>query len=203
MFVYKVCYHSDFCVDEQVHTVPWDEWGQICLVNVFILYFIPDFIILRFFMYLIDMRNHAKEKNLRMLLGWLLMFWRKKINFGHLCFSDPACVERTKYCKTLTKIVLSSNESDREALAPQQPLQPFEVLEDGSFSCSYCGKNYKLIGSLKKHLEKNHAILNAIVFKCETCGKTFETKCQETRHMKSHWFLSPSSNQCHLNGINI
>ena len=127
----------------------------------------------------------------------------RKINFGHLCFSDPACVERTKYCKTLTKIVLSSNESDREALAPQQPLQPFEVLEDGSFSCSYCGKNYKLIGSLKKHLEKNHAILNAIVFKCETCGKTFETKCQETRHMKSHWFLSPSSNQCHLNGINI
>ena len=45
----------------------------------FIIYFIPDFIILRFFMYLIDMRNHAKEKNLRMLLGWLLMFWKKSI----------------------------------------------------------------------------------------------------------------------------
>ena len=102
----------------------------------FIIYFIPDFIILRFFMYLIDMRNHAKEKNLRMLLGWLLMFWRKKINFGHLCFSDPACVERTKYCKTLTKIVLYatnpieklSRRNNRSNLLKCLRMDPFLVL---------------------------------------------------------------------------
>ena len=139
---------------------------------------------IRFFLYLIDMRNKSKEKKLRMLLGKIILI-SKKTDFWCICFSDPACDERTQYCQSQSKVVISSCDSSREAVEPQLPLQPFVVLEDGSFSCSYCAKSYKLIGSLKKHLEKNHALINAVIFKCDSCGKAFESKFRQTRHMKT------------------
>ena len=166
----------------------------------FIIYFIPDFIILRFFMYLIDMRNHAKEKNLRILLGWLLMFWREKSIFDISVFQTQLVLRGPSNARPWQRLSFQATNPIEKLSRRNNRSNLLKCLRTDPFLVS---KNYKLIRSLKKHLEKNHAILNAILFKCETCGKTFATKCQETRHMKSHWFLSPSSNRCHLNEINI
>lgn len=118
-----------------------------------------------FFMYIIDLRNNAREKKLRVLL-------------------DPACAERKKYCDSIPKINLSSTDSSREQAGPIHPLEPYMEMEDGTFSCSYCAKVYKQLASLKKHLEKNHALVNAVTFSCALCRKCFETKFQLTRHNK-------------------
>ena len=126
------------------------------------------------------MRNNAKEKKLRLLLGG--------INFSHQnrnFFSDPASVERQKLCESLEKIVLSCEDFTRDEVVPLQPPEPYLELEDGSYSCNFCGKAYKMLGSLNKHLEKNHAVSNAVSFECPSCQKKFETKFKLTRHSKA------------------
>lgn len=118
-----------------------------------------------FFLYLIDLRNNAKEEKLRTLL-------------------DPNGEERKLYCDSLSKTLLTSSLSKKDVL-PLQPAQPYQEHDDGTYSCSYCARSYKQLGSLAKHLDTNHAITNAVSFKCSTCGKSFETKFKLTRHVKT------------------
>lgn len=48
--------------------------------------------------------------------------------------------------------------------------------------CSKCGKGFKLIYTMRKHLEKVHADTKSFI--CETCGKPFACKENLKRHMR-------------------
>ena len=117
-----------------------------------------------FFLYLINLRNNAKEKKLRFLL-------------------DPRSQERKEYCKAMEKILLSK--SGEKDVAPILPATPYTELDNANFSCNFCGKIYKQLRSLKTHLEKNHKIIDVISYMCKKCNKTFDTKYKLTRHNKN------------------
>ena len=176
-------------MDEPLHAVSRDERGQVFLVIVIQWehIFLP-LTICRFFLYLIDLRNNAKEKKLRVLCGNItylvsIIFFPMFQNVVFIL--DPACLERKTHCEMLPKILLSSSDSDREPVEPINPPQPYLELENGTLSCAYCGKNYKLIGSLKNHLAKNHALIDVVTFQCAVCRKCFDTKFKLTRHNKT------------------
>ena len=136
----------------------------------------------RFFLYLIDLRNNAKEEKLRMLLG------NKQAQYvcpRNSFVSDPTGEERRQYCDSLSKTILSTSNSTRKEVVPLHPVQPYQELDDGTYSCSFCNRCYKQLGSLAKHLDTNHAITNAVSFKCPKCQKSFESKFQLTRHGKT------------------
>ena len=94
-------------------------------------------------------------------------------------------MERQKLCESLDKIVLTCADSTREEVAPLQPPEPYLELDDGSYSCNFCGKKYKMLGSLNTHLSKNHAVANAVSFECRNCKKKCETQFKLTRHLKT------------------
>ena len=58
----------------------------------------------------------------------------------------------------------------------------FSVNVDGSFVCNLCGKLYKQIGSLKKHINTNHKLEDIVSFVCKKCNKLFDTRKKLTRH---------------------
>ena len=59
--------------------------------------------------------------------------------------------------------------------------EPFMTV-DGFMVCGYCGKKYKLVGAMKRHLEKNHGATGSVMYTCSKCEKPFDTKKQLTRH---------------------
>lgn len=61
--------------------------------------------------------------------------------------------------------------------------KPF-ITVGGDIICGFCGKKYKLIGAMKRHLEKNHGASEAAIFSCSKCKKQFDTKKKLTRHEK-------------------
>ena len=117
-----------------------------------------------FFLYLIDLRNNAKEKKLRFLL-------------------DPRSEERKEYCTSIRKILLSRGKE--KEVAPVIPEHPYKEHSNNTYSCNYCGKIYKQLSSLRSHLEKNHKIVDVISYVCKKCSKVFETKYKLTRHQKT------------------
>ena len=69
---------------------------------------------------------------------------------------------------------------------PITPTEPFGTNEDGTIYCNFCGKVYKQIGYMKKHLLSTHEV-DDLSLKCRKCQKTFETQKKLSRHegMKS------------------
>ena len=63
-------------MDEPLYSVSRDEWGPVFLVIVFLrtstFALLAPLTFYRFFMYIIDLRNNAKEKKLRVLLGTMI-----------------------------------------------------------------------------------------------------------------------------------
>ena len=53
---------------------------------------------------------------------------------------------------------------------------------DGTLICNLCGKTYKLLGSLKKHLTSNHELTDIVHFICKKCNISFDTKKKLSRH---------------------
>ena len=94
-------------------------------------------------------------------------------------------MERQKLCESLEKIVLTSADSTREEVAPLQPPEPYLELDDGSYSCNFCGKKYKMLGSLNTHLSKNHAVANAVSFECRNCKKKVWNSIQTYTALKN------------------
>lgn len=60
--------------------------------------------------------------------------------------------------------------------------EPYQEIAPGQFLCNICGKKYKQIGSLIKHLSVNHQIIDAVTFRCDQCNVLFPTKEKLTRH---------------------
>ena len=112
------------------------------------------------------MRNMEKEKKLQ----WAM---------------DPRSQERQEFVNrhqihnfSANKIAVTvSDEWDinRESL-------PYQKIAPGQFLCIICGKKYKQIGSLIKHLNVNHKIVDAVTFHCDQCNVLFPTKQKLTRH---------------------
>ena len=50
------------------------------------------------------------------------------------------------------------------------------------FVWGFYGKKYKLLGAMKRHLEKNHGASETAIFSCSKCKKHFDTKKKLTRH---------------------
>ena len=60
--------------------------------------------------------------------------------------------------------------------------EPYSKREDGTLLCNVCGKIYKQLGYMKKHLTSNHNIQDLVSFFCRKCNKVFDTKKKLTRH---------------------
>ena len=60
--------------------------------------------------------------------------------------------------------------------------EPYQEIAPGQFLCNICGKKYKQIGSLIKHLSVNHQIIDAVTFRCDQCNVLFPTKEMLTCH---------------------
>ena len=67
--------------------------------------------------------------------------------------------------------LLSNLNLTEEPLSTKKEL--FSKLTDGSYICNICDKKYKLVGPLKKHLEVNHKVNNAVTFKCRNASQVF------------------------------
>ena len=74
---------------------------------------------------------------------------------------------------------------EREKNIAEEKKPAYALNNDGTFTCDTCGKIYKQIGSMKKHLESNHSIFESISFLCKQCNKVFQTKKKLTRHENS------------------
>ena len=63
--------------------------------------------------------------------------------------------------------------------------EPFGTNEDGTLTCNSCGKKYKKVGYMRKHL-LTHGVTKMLL-QCKKCQKTFKTQKKLTRHegMKS------------------
>ena len=59
------------------------------------------------------------------------------------------------------------------------------TFDNGDYKCNMCNKKYKKLGYMKTHIEKNHGLLNSVLFICKKCKKTFETQKKLTRHENS------------------
>ena len=116
-----------------------------------------------FFLYMIEMRNMDKEKKLR----WAM---------------DPRSQERQdlvncQQIHNLSDKVSATVSDDRDINR-----EPYQEIAPGQFLCNICGKKYKQIGSLIKHLRVNHQIIDAVTFRCDQCNVLFPTKEKLTRH---------------------
>ena len=116
-----------------------------------------------FFLYMIEMRNMDKEKKLR----WAM---------------DPRSQER----QDLVNCQQIHNLSDKVSVTVSDDRdidrEPYQEIAPGQFLCNICGKKYKQIGSLIKHLSVNHQIIDAVTFRCDQCNVLFPTKEKLTRH---------------------
>ena len=116
-----------------------------------------------FFLYMIEMRNMDKEKKLR----WAM---------------DPRSQER----QDLVNCQQIHNLSDKVSVTVSDDRdidrEPYQEIVPGQFLCNICGKKYKQIGSLIKHLSVNHQIIDAVTFRCDQCNVLFPTKEKLTRH---------------------
>ena len=97
---------------------------------------------------------------------------------------DPRSQERQDFvnCQQIHNLsdkvsvtVSDDRDIDRELL-------PYQEIAPGQFLCNICGKKYKQIGSLIKHLSVNHQIIDAVTFRCDQCNVLFPTKEKLTRH---------------------
>ena len=105
--------------------------------------------------------------------------------------SKVSTAVREEESSFVSHVSLSSSDSNQEEVAPINPPEPFLQLDDGTYSCGFCAKRYKQLASLSKHLEKNHALVNAVIFSCAGCKKSFDSKFQLTRHNKPDQSLMP------------
>ena len=116
-----------------------------------------------FFLYMIEMRNMDKEKKLR----WAM---------------DPRSQER----QDLVNCQQIHNLSDKVSVTVSDDRdidrEPYQEIAPGQFLCNICGKKYKQIGSLIKHLSVNHQIIDAVTFRCDQCNVLFPTKEKLTCH---------------------
>ena len=94
--------------------------------------------------------------------------------------ADPRSQGRSAFLASIDAINL---ESEPEVVMPESVKnEPYILLENGNYSCNFCGKSYKHLGYMKKHLNLNHELKDLVSFVCKRCNKLFDTKKQLTRH---------------------
>ena len=66
-------------------------------------------------------------------------------------------------------------EKEQDNVQEKEPEQENYRVAMGKFVCTHCGKEYKQLGSLVKHLKKNHDI-SSTEFICTVCKKDMTSK---------------------------
>ena len=59
-----------------------------------------------------------------------------------------------------------------------------EKMQNGPFSCQFCGVQFVNIKTLRQHLKTFHANIGG--FQCSLCNKKFKSECDMKSHMKDH-----------------
>ena len=145
-----------------------------------------------FFLYMIDLRNLDKENKVVNLLCKLLIY--SKFYFPQLRWmADPRSARRRSFVADLDTTNLEPeaimNEQLENSAKPSGTTddsnaakkEPFGTNDDGTLSCGFCGKVYKQVGYMRKHLSTLHDVADLSLI-CQKCLKNFETKKKLTRH---------------------
>ena len=141
---------------------------------------------------MIDLRNLDKENKVVNLLCKLLIF--SKFYFPQLRWlADPRSARRRSFVADPDTINLEPEANMNEQLdnstkpsgtcddAIAAKKEPFATNDDGSLSCGFCGKLYKQVGYMRKHLRALHDVAD-LSLRCQKCLKNSETKKKLTRH---------------------
>ena len=94
--------------------------------------------------------------------------------------ADPRSSARQDFLPS-SEVLTSEAAADITNVEPVKN-EPYSVRDDGHFVCNVCGKVYKQMGSLKKHINTNHKLGDIVSFLCKKCNKLFDTKKKLTRH---------------------
>ena len=126
-----------------------------------------------FFIYLLDLQNLDIEGRLRSVAN-PFSAERKEI------------IEKSYY----DECIINDIPRDLTLLpsAPEDELEHIEAVvqnEKELFECQMCDAKYKHQGSLRKHTQKKHSIVQGLIV-CELCDSKFQTKKPHTRHLKTH-----------------
>lgn len=100
--------------------------------------------------------------------------------------ADPRSKKRREFLETVEAVYLDTDEPQMMTAKPLKD-EPYILLENGTYLCNFCGKNYKQFGSLEKHLGTNHEIKDFVKLFCKKCNKLFDRRKKLARHenMKS------------------
>ena len=140
----------------------------------------PDFV--WFFFYLIEMRNLDKENKVLYLTTIITITYN---TFQLRWLIDPRSKKRNEALKDIKIVQLDSQHEEEVLIAEPLKDEPILFNSDGTFACNVCGRIYKQIGYLHKHLASNHAANDLVNFRCQKCDKLFDTKKKLTRHEKN------------------
>ena len=61
--------------------------------------------------------------------------------------------------------------------------EKIEKCPDGTFSCGVCGRNFKLKGDIKRHVETH---IEGISFPCKSCDKAFSSRHSLSSHRSQY-----------------
>ena len=125
-----------------------------------------------FFIYLLDLQNLAIEGRLRSVAN---PFSPERIEIVERSYYDE-CISND-IPRDLTLLLPSVDELEHIEAVVQN--------EKNLFECQMCDAKYKHQGSLKKHKQKKHSIVQGLIV-CQLCDAKFQTKKQHTRHLKTH-----------------
>ena len=93
---------------------------------------------------------------------------------------------KKKYCKTKTSTTKKSSNKRklRVSKSKSSSSSSDELLadKDGRFNCNDCGKSYKQISSLQRHIKKIHTMESTKCHQCKYCDSSFFSKYQLTVH---------------------
>ena len=70
-------------------------------------------------------------------------------------------------------------------ITPEDFVQYVVRIEDGSYSCTLCDHNQKLLFDVRNHVESKH-FPNTFTYTCEFCGKTSGTRGAFLAHKKKN-----------------
>lgn len=99
-----------------------------------------------------------------------------------------------KYSKTKTATKKSRNKSKSKRKSKAKAIKDIssssedELLpdKDGRFNCEDCGKSYKQMSSLQRHIKKTHTMETTKCHQCQYCDASFFSKYQLTVHKFSN-----------------
>ena len=128
-----------------------------------------------FFIYILDLQNLSIEKRLREVANPLSAERTRIVAEAYKSKDTPV----TEVIENLSLSLASLNVNQQTEKVSQN--QESSKL----YNCNMCTAKYKMQGFLKKHTEQKHGEKMSLL-ECDLCKSKFDSKKQQTRHMKIH-----------------